>query len=137
MSRPGWDDYFLEIAEAVSRRADCTRRRVGAVIVREHRIVATGYNGAPAGQPGCLTASACPRGRLSAAEMPAYSSYDNCTALHAEVNAVVYAGREACLGAVLYVTCEPCQWCRKVIAAAGITRIVFPAYLLTACQPEH
>lgn len=60
--RPGWDVYFLNIAVAVARRADCTRRSVGAVIVREHRIISTGYNGAPRGAPGCLE-GACPRGR--------------------------------------------------------------------------
>jgi dCMP deaminase len=155
--RPGWDEYFLGIARAVSARADCTRRQVGAVIVKDRRIVSTGYNGAPAGEPGCLSAGACPRGRhyvrrvvpdefkLSMGIPPTvavcacgetslpcqmavaeYSSYDNCIALHAETNAVVYAERSACLGATLYVTCEPCQWCSKVIAAAGIERVVTP-----------
>lgn len=62
-ARPDWDDYFLGIARAVSARADCTRRRVGAVIVKDNRIVSTGYNGAPAGEPGCLTAKGCLRGR--------------------------------------------------------------------------
>lgn len=62
-ARPDWDEYFLDIAAAVARRADCTRRRVGAVIVRDHRVVSCGYNGAPAGRPGCLSDGACPRGR--------------------------------------------------------------------------
>jgi dCMP deaminase len=61
--RPSFDEYYLGIAQAVSLRADCTRRKAGAIIVKDHRIVGQGYNGAPPGQPGCLTASACPRGR--------------------------------------------------------------------------
>lgn len=65
--RPTWDEYFLGIAVAVATRADCTRRQVGAVITRGNRIVSTGYNGSPAGLPGCLTAGACPRGRHYAA----------------------------------------------------------------------
>lgn len=61
--RPDWDAYYLGIAEAVSKRADCTRRKAGAIIVKDHRIVGQGYNGAPPGAAGCLTDSACPRGR--------------------------------------------------------------------------
>lgn len=61
--RPSWDEHFIAIARTVAERADCTRRRVGAVIASDHRIVATGYNGVPAGHPGCLTAGGCPRGR--------------------------------------------------------------------------
>jgi dCMP deaminase len=61
--RPGWDEYFLKIAEDVAARADCTRRQVGAVLVKRNRVLSTGYNGAPAGEPGCLTDRACPRGR--------------------------------------------------------------------------
>jgi dCMP deaminase len=61
-NRPGWDSYFFGIADAVARRADCTRRRVGAVLVHDNRVVSTGYNGSPAGRPGCLD-GACPRGR--------------------------------------------------------------------------
>jgi dCMP deaminase len=97
--RPGWDEYFLGIAEAVSRRADCTRRQVGAVIVdADHRIVSTGYNGAAAGKRGCLS-GACPRGRLSYDELPHQAGgYDNCISLHAELNACVYAGRSPACG---------------------------------------
>jgi len=70
--RPGWDEYFLSIADAVAARADCTRRKVGALIVRNRRIIATGYNGSPAGEPGCLSDRACPRGKHYAATADGY-----------------------------------------------------------------
>jgi dCMP deaminase len=127
--RPDWNDYFLGIAEAVARRADCTRRKAGAVIVKDHRIVSTGYNGAPAGSPGCLE-GACPRGRLSREEIPPGSSYDtgpgSCIALHAEQNAVIYADYGKMKGAVIYVTSDPCDGCLRMIRGAGIARTVIP-----------
>jgi dCMP deaminase len=125
-TRPSWDEYFLAIAATVATRADCTRRQVGAVIVKAHRIVSTGYNGAPSGQPGCLS-GACPRGRLSYAELAHQGeTYDNCVAIHAEANALLYASRDACEGAALYVTCEPCTACHKLIQGAGIVRVITP-----------
>ena len=123
MARPGWDDYFLGIALAVSARADCTRAQHGAVIVRNRRIVSTGYNGSPPGGPSCL-AGECPRGLLTEDELPSNSAdYSNCIALHAEQNAIAYA-REP--GDTVYVTGEPCDMCGKLIRAAGITRVVWP-----------
>lgn len=126
--RPDWDTYYLQIARAVSARADCTRRKVGAIIVKGDRIVSTGYNGAAAGKPGCLTAGACPRGRLSVHEVAPGSSYDTgsgaCIALHAEQNAILRAGLDA-RGAVLYITDEPCDGCARLIEGAGIVRVVF------------
>jgi dCMP deaminase len=127
--RPGWDEYFLNVASAVSTRADCTRRQVGAVIVKDNRIVSTGYNGAPAGRPGCLD-GACPRGQLSVSEVVPGSSYDtgpgSCIAVHAEANAIIYADYERCRGAVLYCTDEPCEGCCKLIAGAGILGVIWP-----------
>lgn len=126
MKRPSWDEYFLAIAATVATRADCRRRQVGAVIVKRHRIVSTGYNGAPAGDLGCLS-GACPRGRLSYAELAHKgASYDNCISIHAEANALLYASRDACEGATLYVTCEPCTACYKLIKGSGIEQVVFP-----------
>lgn len=144
--RPSWDEYFLGIAEAVAARADCTRSKVGAVIVKNNRIVSTGYNGSPVGEPGCLTDGACPRGKHYEVPLHGYkivtqcacshswpcpeasepcSSYDNCPAVHAEANALLYADRDKCEGATLYVTREPCAWCAKLIRGAGITRVHF------------
>lgn len=130
-TRPGWDDYFLAIAKAVSTRADCTRRRVGCVLVADRRIIGTGYNGAASGVPGCASAGACPRGRSDYGTVPAMGDYDRpgsesfCIALHAEANAVLYANRE-CSGATAYTTDPPCPGCRKILAAAGVVRVVWP-----------
>lgn len=126
-TRPTWDEYFLGIAEAVAARADCRRRRVGAVLVSEHRIVATGYNGAPSGGPSCL-AGQCPRG-LQNAVAPG-SSYDTgadaCVALHAEQNCLLYADRSRAEAATIFITHEPCDGCRRMIAGSGVRRAVWP-----------
>lgn len=127
--RPDWDFYFLGICEAVAERADCTRRKVGAVIVKDHRIVSTGYNGAPAGHNGCL-AGACPRGKLSFAELPQGSPYDgNCIAVHAEANAIIYGDYDRMRNADLYCTDFPCDGCMKLIWGAGIIRLVTPGVI--------
>lgn len=123
--RADWDTYFITIAEAVAMRADCSRRTVGAVVVRDRRIVSTGYNGSPPGGPSCL-AGECPR---AFSDVPPGSSYDTgpgaCHAVHAEANAVIYAGRDGCNGSTLYATAEPCDGCCRLIRAAGIARIVW------------
>lgn len=149
--RPDWDAYFLGIATAVAARADCSRRKVGAVIVGpDNRIRSTGYNGAPPGGKSCL-AGECPRGlhyeKVDAAgvsccgcgdttEWPCpnaaapLSSYDTgagaCIALHAEQNAVIYAGRQACLGGTMFITCEPCDGCWRMLRASGLARVAWP-----------
>lgn len=127
--RLGWDDYFLGIAEAVAKRADCTRRQVGAVLVdQHHRIISTGYNGAPSGRPGCLTDGACPRGQQSTEAVAPRSSYDtglgSCIAVHAEANALLYADGWKAKGATLYCTDRPCDGCQRLIDALAV-RVVW------------
>lgn len=130
--RASWDEYWLENAKAAALRADCTRRRIGAVIVdADNRHLGQGYNGAPPGRPGCLSARACPRGRMNNLQVPPGSSYDtgigSCIAVHAEVNAILDAGgRRTCLGSTLYITDKPCDGCARIIEAAGIVRVVYP-----------
>ncbi len=132
--RPGWDEYFLQIAAAVATRADCTRRQIGAVIVKDHRIVSTGYNGAPAGMPGCLS-GACPRGKLSHEEIAPGSSYDtgagSCISVHAEQNAIIYGDYARMVEGAIYITDSPCDGCMRMIFGAGISRIITPSLMIT------
>jgi dCMP deaminase len=124
--RPSWDEYFILLAKAVSLRADCTRSKVGAVLVDQvHGVIKTGYNGAPPGAPGCLTAGACPRGRLSYDEHPPEGSYANCIANHAERNAILNAHPSLRAGSTLYITRRPCTGCHELILAEGILWIVW------------
>lgn len=127
--RPGWDSYFLDIAQAVAARGDCTRRQVGAVIVdQNHRVMATGYNGAAPGGPSCL-AGDCPRGRMSKEVVVPGSSYDTgagaCIALHAEQNALLYSSWTQNQQATCYVTCEPCEGCMRMLTGSGVKRVVW------------
>lgn len=125
-TRPSWDEYGLELAFTVSRRAACNRSRVGAVILdAQHRIVSCGYNGVPAGQVNCSDGG-CPRGQLSYDELPALSDYSNCNGIHAERNAIDYAPADRCLGSTIYITRAPCEGCREHTLASGITRVVWP-----------
>lgn len=125
--RLGWHDYFLGIARAAAARSDCTRSQVGAVLVRERRVRSTGYNGAPSGMGGCGT---CPRSRSDV--VPLTNDYDvpggagQCVAVHAEVNAVLYAERADVVGSTVYVTRGPCDGCVKTCRAAGVSAIVWP-----------
>lgn len=127
LHRPDWDTYFLDIARVVAARADCRRAQHGAVVVnKEHRIVATGYNGSAPGGPSCLAGS-CSRGLLSVEQMAHLSGdYTNCISLHAEQNAIAFADHRDTVGATIYVTGQPCDMCRKLIAAAGIARVLYP-----------
>lgn len=127
---PGWDDYFLGIAQAVAVRGKCVRRQVGCVLVADRRVIATGYNGAAPGRPDCLD-GACPRGKQDYATVAPLADYDTigsagfCIAVHAETNACLHATVDT-HGATAYITFEPCPGCRKVLAAAGVHRAVWP-----------
>lgn len=123
VTRPSFDEYFLAIARAVAARADCTRAQHGAVIVKDQRMVASGYNAAPAGGPSCL-AGECPRAQSDVAHLS--PDYSNCIAIHAEANAIAYASGNETRGATLYVTGKCCDMCFKLVYAAGIARVVYP-----------
>lgn len=122
--RPSWDDYYLGIAKAVSARGDCARRIHGAVIVKNHKIVSTGYNGTPPGSDkSCRATGVCPRNLENGPDHSA-GSYDLCWATHAEANAIIRASWEELQGSTIYVTGLPCPGCLKLIHSSGIVRVV-------------
>ncbi|MFH1414431.1 MAG: cytidine/deoxycytidylate deaminase family protein [Candidatus Omnitrophota bacterium] len=120
--RPCWDEYFLEMANLVAKRATCLRRRVGAVIVKDKRILATGYNGVPSGLRHCLDVG-CIRKKL---KIPSGERHELCRALHAEQNALIQASLYgvSLKGSTLYATNQPCVICAKMLINAGIKEIV-------------
>ncbi|MCX5710023.1 MAG: cytidine/deoxycytidylate deaminase family protein [Candidatus Omnitrophica bacterium] len=121
--RPTWDEYFLEVAGLVSKRATCLRRKVGSVIVKDKRILATGYNGAPSGLKDCLELGYCVRERL---KIPSGQRHELCRALHAEQNVLIQAALHGITtkGSTLYATHQPCIICAKMLINAGIKEIV-------------
>ncbi len=123
MSRPSWHEYFMEIARMVSRRSTCLRRKVGAVLVKEKRILATGYNGAPSGMKHCEEVG-CLRETSS---VPSGQRHELCRGLHAEQNAIIQAAFHgiSIRGATLYCTNKPCVICTKMLINAGIKEIIY------------
>lgn len=121
--RPTWDAYFMALANLASERTNCMKRRVGCVIARDRRMVASGYNGTPSGVKNC-NAGGCDRCNGTARQGV---GLDLCLCLHAEENAIIEAGRDRCTNATLYTSLFPCILCAKKIVQAGIARIVFDA----------
>lgn len=121
--RPDWDEYFMSIVDLVSKRSTCIRRSVGAAIVKDKNILATGYNGAPRGMPHCLDIG-CLREELN---VPTGEKHELCRGLHAEQNAIIQAAYHgvSIKGATLYCTTLPCTICTKMIINAGIVRVVY------------
>lgn len=123
-NRPSWDEYFMEMAVLTAKRSTCLRRNVGAVIVQDKHIVATGYNGAPRGLEHCAERTdGCLRQKLG---VPSGQKHELCRALHAEQNAIIQAATlgQSIEGATIYITHQPCIICAKMIINAGINRIV-------------
>ena len=122
-TRISWDEYFMEMAKLAARRSTCLRRQVGAVIVQDKHVIATGYNGAPKGIPHCAELGGCYREQNN---IPSGERHELCRALHAEQNAIIQAATYAqgIDGATIYITHQPCVICAKMIINAGIERIV-------------
>ena len=120
--RPDWDEYFLAIAALVARRSTCRRRRVGALLVRDRRLLTTGYNGAPSGLRHCLDIG-CLREEM---KIPSGERHELCRGLHAEQNAIIQAALHGVgvNGATLYCTNHPCIICAKMLINAGVVRLV-------------
>lgn len=121
--RPDWQQYFIDIAHLVARRSTCIRRRVGAVLVKDKRILATGYNGAPTGLAHCKDVG-CLREKN---DIPSGQRHELCRGLHAEQNAIIQAAYHgiSIRDATLFCTTLPCSICLKMLINAGITEIVF------------
>jgi len=121
--RPSWNQYFASIARMVATRSTCLRRHVGAILVKEKRILSTGYNGAPAGLKHCVEVG-CLREEAS---IPSGTRHELCRALHAEQNAIVQAAYHgiSIAGSTLYCTNKPCVICSKMLINAGIKRIYY------------
>jgi dCMP deaminase len=123
MIRPTWEEYFMDITRLVAKRATCLRRQVGAVLVMDKRILATGYNGAPSGLAHCLE-TGCLREKQG---IPSGERHELCRGLHAEQNAIIQAAYHgvSIRGAILFCTNQPCSICAKMIINAGIVCIVY------------
>ena len=129
--RPDWNEYFLDIAKAVGRRATCLRRRYGAIIVKDNIIISAGYNGSPRGEANCIDTGICERERL---KVPKGERYELCVAVHAEQNAIINADPVKMEGATIYIaginvadnsiaSGEPCKLCRRMIQNAKIAKL--------------
>jgi dCMP deaminase len=133
--RPSWDQYFLTITRQVAERSTCLRAKVGAVIVRDKNILATGYNGSPAGLPHCLDEGCL----IYRSTTPAGDVEENCfRTIHAEINAIAQAAKNGSVirGADIYITHTPCIHCFKVLINTGISRICYEKeYKLHTLQP--
>lgn len=133
MNRTSKHNYYLDIAQTVSERSTCIRRRFGAIIVKNDVIIATGYNGAPRGRLNCSDIESCVREEMN---VPRGERYELCRAVHAEANAIIAASREQMQGATMYMCCtDPwtkdvvgsicsCAMCKRLIINAGIEEVV-------------
>lgn len=125
------DDYYLNIARAVSKRSTCIRRTYGCVIVKNDEIIATGYNGSSRGEVNCCDTGYCYR---EANNIKSGEQYEKCVAVHAEQNAIISASRQELIGSVMYLVgyesdveiegARPCLICNRMISNAGINKIV-------------
>ncbi len=122
--RPSWDEYFMKITELVATRSTCLRRSVGAIIVKNKRILTTGYNGPPEGLKHCDELGGCLRDKL---HIPSGERMELSRAVHAEQNAIIQAAKLGISidGGEMYITTHPCFICAKMIINAGIKRIVY------------
>jgi dCMP deaminase len=130
-SRPDWDTYFMDIAHVVKTRSSCSRRQVAAVIVKDRRVISTGYNGTPRGLPNC-NEGGCSR---CASDVPSGSALGDCICCHAEENAITQAAYHgiAVAGSSIYVTISPCLTCARMIINVGIREVIYEGdYTFTA-----
>lgn len=133
MDRVSKENYYLDIAQTVSERSTCLRKRYGAIIVKNDVIISTGYNGAPRGRKNCSDIGRCTREELG---IPRGERYELCRSVHSEANAIISASRESMLGSTLYMCCtdpktgdivpgvNSCMMCKRLVLNAGIERVI-------------
>ena len=129
MERPDKINYYLDIAETVSKRSTCLRKHYGAIIVKNDVIISTGYNGAPRGRKNCSDINYCMRDALN---IPRGERYEMCRSVHAEANAIIAADRDKMLGSTLYMACKDavvdgvcsCMMCKRLVLNAGIKEVI-------------
>ena len=133
MERTSKENYYLDIAQTVSKRSTCLRKRYGAIIVKNDVIISTGYNGAPRGRKNCNDLNYCMRDAMN---IPRGERYEMCRSVHAEANAIISAARDQMLGATLYMACEDaktgelvpdtcsCMMCKRQVINAGIETVI-------------
>jgi dCMP deaminase len=123
MERPDWNEYFMQITQLVATRSTCMRRQVGALLVKDKNIMATGYNGVPSGITHC-DVTGCLRDQLN---VPSGERHELCRGLHAEQNAIIQAAKHGAniSGSILYCTDSPCIICSKMLINAGVIEVVF------------
>ena len=122
MNRISWNEYFMSIAQLVAKRSSCLSRMVGAVIVKDNRILSSGYNGSPSGLGNCSEKGYCLREGCKSGE-----NLNQCMAVHSEENAILQCAKigVSCEGATIYVTTYPCSNCMKSIIQSGIVKVVY------------
>lgn len=121
--RPSWDDYFMKIADDVSTRSTCIRRKVGAVIIKDKRMLSTGYNGVPTGITHC-TEETCLRNKYN---VPSGERHELCRGLHAEQNAIIQAAYHgvSIKDSIIYITHQPCSICTKMLINSGVKKFIY------------
>ena len=126
MNRPSWDDYFMDMTKLTSTRSSCLRRHVGAVLVKNTRVIATGYNGAPTDVTHCEV-TGCLRQKLN---VPSGERHELCRGVQAEQNEIIHAALNGISteGTTIYCTTKPCSICTKMIINAKIAKIVYEEY---------
>ena len=124
--RPSWDEQFLLLAETMALRSNCLTRHIGAVLVRDNRVIATAYNGTPAGTPNCFDGGCQRCSNRAAGRVKSGESLESCLCMHAEANAILHcsAAGTTAYGSTLYTTLAPCLECSKLLITVGVSRVV-------------
>ena len=147
MKRPDINEYCLDLTDVICSRSTCIRRQYGALITKNKRIIATGYNGSASGEPNCCDTEECWREEHN---IPHGQQYEKCVAIHAEANAITQAGIDTCYGATMYlsgfengkrITAEPCEMCKRLIINSRLAKVyIRDENGLTKCiykKPEY